>query len=212
LDACLRASIASSAYSTSLAATDELRHLVHFFPDAEHHACDLDKEGLEFCRTTFGATAVQSSEDLTQVIFPATYDVIWIGSLFSHTSRQVTKRWMAHLAKFLSPKGIIVATLHGRWCEHVYKVYPYIASDSWAALLREYRETGHGYADYRRSESHPFIEGSYGISMAKPHITVADVEEIQGVRIYLYRERAWGDHHDLLVFGKPAFDEKWPHM
>jgi cyclopropane fatty-acyl-phospholipid synthase-like methyltransferase len=189
-----------------------LRHLVHFFPGAEFHACDLDVDGLDFCHKTFGATPVPSVEDLTKVRFPGNYDVIWIGSLFSHTSREITRRWMSHLVQFLSPSGIIVATLHGRWSEQVHKVYPYIAADRWSRILQEYRSTGHGYGDYGKNESHSYIEGSYGISIAKPHVTIMDVEDIPGVRIYVYRERSWGDHQDLLVFGKPAHDEKWPHM
>jgi hypothetical protein len=32
------------------------------------------------------------------------------------------------------------------------------------------------------------------------------VEALPGVRILGYRERAWDDHHDVLVFGKPGVE------
>jgi hypothetical protein len=78
--------------------------------------------------------------------------------------------------------------------------------------MHEYKVHRHDYCGYLRTESHSYIEGSYGISVTKPHVTIKDVEEMPGTRIHLYRERAWADHRDVLVLGKPSFDEKWPGM
>lgn len=189
-----------------------LRHLVHFFPDAEIHACDVDYDGAAFCAETFGAVPIRSVEDLTQVKFPAQYDLIWIGSLFTHTSRSVMKRWLAHLADQLSDRGIIVATFHGRWCEHVYRVAPYIREESWAAILEGYRTTGYGYADYTATETHAYLDGCYGVSLARPAAIIEEIESIPGLRIYSYQERGWADHQDVVVLGKPAFDMKWPNI
>ncbi|MBN2577687.1 MAG: class I SAM-dependent methyltransferase [Pirellulales bacterium] len=189
-----------------------LRHLIHLFPGAEYHACDLDQDGVEFCASTFGALPIHSQEDLSAVDFGCQYDLIWVGSLFTHTARDITKKWMAHLAKFLSPYGIAVCTVHGRWCPSVYTVFPYLAEDRWREIVKEYSSSGYGYRDYSRAESHSFISGSYGVSLAKPHATIQNVEDIPGVRIYLYLERGWGDHHDVVAFGRPAYDEPWPNM
>lgn len=189
-----------------------LRHLIHLFRDAEFHACDLDEDGVNFCSSTFGARPIYSKEELTNIDFGTKYDLIWVGSLFTHTAEIVTKRWTAHLARFLSPQGIIVATLHGRWSQHVHKVNPYIGEDSWKEILKDYSSTGYGYRDYLKEESHSFISGSYGISLAKPHVIIRDLEEIPGIRIYLYLERGWADHQDVVVFGHPGYDEPWPSM
>jgi SAM-dependent methyltransferase len=189
-----------------------LRHLVKLFPEAEVHACDLDTDGLNFCASTFGARTINSCEELTDIDFSCQYDLIWVGSLFTHTSQEITRRWTSHLVKFLSPQGIVVATLHGRWCEHVYKVVPYIGEDRWQAILEDYSSKGYGYRDYIKQESHSFISGSYGVSLAKPHATIRDLENISGIRIYLYRERGWADHQDVVTFGRPSYDERWPGM
>ncbi len=189
-----------------------LRHLVALFEGSKFHACDLDQDGVEFCASTFGATPIVSRAELTEVDFGTTFDLIWVGSLFTHTSRELTKRWMTHLARFLSPNGIIVATLHGRWCERVHTVAPYIAQERWETILRDYRATGHGYSDYSNEETHSYIEGSYGISLTRPRVTLEDIETIPGVRIHSYRERAWVDHQDVIVFGRPAYDVPWPWM
>ena len=189
-----------------------LRHLACLFPGAEIHACDLDKAGVDFCASTFGAIPFYSQEELTQVDFGTQYDLIWVGSLFTHTNREATRRWAAHLAKFLSPRGIVVATLHGRWCQSVHKVSPYIAEDRWQAILGDYSTFGYGYRDYPKAESHSFISGSYGVSLAKPHAILSDLEEIPGTRIYLYIERGWSDHQDVVAYGRPKYNAPWPGM
>jgi SAM-dependent methyltransferase len=189
-----------------------LRHLVCLFPDAEVHACDLDKAGVNYCASAFGVRPIYSQEELTAVDFGAEYDLIWVGSLFTHTARETTRRWAAHLAKFLSPHGIVVATFHGRWNQHVHKVAPYIGQERWLEILRDYSAQGYGYRDYTRAESHPFIAGSYGVSLAKPQAVVRDLEDIPGVRLYLYLERGWSDTQDVVAYGRPAYDELWPSM
>ena len=47
------------------------------------------------------------------------------------------------------------------------------------------------------------------MSLAKPYATIRNVEIIPGTRIYLYRERGWAEHQDVVVFGRPSYDEAW---
>jgi SAM-dependent methyltransferase len=189
-----------------------LRHLVKLFPGAEFIACDLDPDGVDFCARTFGARPIYSNENLLKVALDPDLDVIWVGSLFTHTSRDITRKWAAHLTQFLSPQGIVIATLHGRWSEYVHADSPFIDDQNWQRIIDSFDRRGFGYADYAKGAGHKYINGSYGVSLVKPHITMRDIEEIPGVRIHLYRERGWGDNHDLVVFGRPAYDALWGSM
>jgi SAM-dependent methyltransferase len=186
-----------------------LRHLVRLFPGAEVHACDLDRDGVQFCAETFGAKPINSREELTEVDFGARFDVIWVGSLFTHVAHEVAQRWLAHLVKFLKPQGIVVATLHGRWSQSVHKTAPYIEEQQWQGILQDFAASGYGYRDYSQQESHAYISGSYGISLSKPHVIIRDIENLPNVRIYLYRERGFADHQDVVVFGAPGYDQPW---
>ncbi|OZI62968.1 class I SAM-dependent methyltransferase [Bordetella genomosp. 11] len=186
-----------------------LRHLVNLFPDAEFHACDLDREGVDFCQETFGIKGIYSVEDLTKVDFVTKYDLIWVGSLFTHTSQEITKKWLSHLTQFLTETGIMIATFHGRWSETVAAQAPYINPQAWSEILSEYRATGYGYRDYERSENHQYIQGSYGISLSSASAIAKIVEAVEGVRIFSYQERAWADHQDVMVIGKPAHNMAW---
>jgi cyclopropane fatty-acyl-phospholipid synthase-like methyltransferase len=183
-----------------------LRHLLTLFPEARVHACDLDRSGVEFCRDVLGAhRGIHSNEELSKVEFPEHYDLIWVGSLFTHTSRSVTTRWLTHLSRFLSPTGIIVATVHGRRCEKLGETLNYINADAWREIVGEYRSSGFGYRDYERSESHDYIEGSYGVSLSRASAIVSDIESISDMRLFSYTERAWADHQDVVVLGKPGY-------
>jgi hypothetical protein len=119
---------------------------------------------------------------------------------------------MTHLSNFLSPKGIAVGTTLGRWGNHAYEIIPYIGEDRWQNVTKEFELSGYGYSDYPPGVSGPRTPGLFGISLASPSTTLKDIEDIPGVRIYSYQERGWADHQDVLVFGRPSYDEPWEIM
>jgi SAM-dependent methyltransferase len=186
-----------------------LRHLVKMFPDAEFHASDLDQGGMEYCASKFNAIACPSMPELSEVDFGTQFDLIWVGSLFTHVNEVQAAKWLAHLARYITPSGIIVATMHGRWSEDVNRHHPYIGTDRWELVMKGYIEHGYGYSDYVPEESSEHVSGSYGISMARPHKMMRMLESIHGIRIFSYNERAWADHQDVIVYGKPAFNSPW---
>lgn len=189
-----------------------LRHLVAMFPGAQFTACDLDRAGVQFCAEEFGATPIVSEPDLAAVQFPDRYDIIWVGSLFTHVSKAQTAAWLAHLAGFLTDKGLIVATFHGRRSISLYDSFPFIAADSWERILRDYEAIGYGYADYTRAENHDFIAHSYGISVSRPETILGIAQAIPGVRVFSYVEAGWSDNQDVLVLGKPALGTGLPDL
>lgn len=182
-----------------------LRHLVGLFPDADFDVCDLDDAGTDFCRDQFGAGVVPAELDLCAVSFPRKYDLIWIGSLFTHLPEDATQRYLAHLVKQLTPCGIIVATFHGRWSERMQKLMPYTDDARWSAVQRDFDRWGYGYADYAPGLGHDFVPGTYGISAVRPDHLMQMVQRIPGVRIFHFQEQGWGDNHDVLAFGKPCW-------
>lgn len=179
-----------------------LRHLVKLFPAATFDACDIDANGVAFCASQFGATPINSAEDLTAVTFPKQYDLIWVGSLFTHVCRERTRLWLAHLAKQLSGSGIIVATFHGRYAA---THGGYIGETTWAQIRKDYEQHGFGYGDYPSNVlSNDGISGSYGVSLSSPAVVVSDAMLIPDTRVFSYTERGWAGHHDVLVIGKPG--------
>lgn len=180
-----------------------LRHLVKMFPLAQCDVCDLDVDGMDFCVKQFGARKIPARPDLTEMTFDRKYDLIWIGSLFTHTPAHVTQAWLDYLSRQLTPNGIIVSTFHGRWALKMQRIIPYLDEDRWSKVLEGYYTSGYGYVDYNSGENS--VDSNYGISAAKPHILVEMIERIPGVRIFLYQEKGWGENHDVIAFGRPGW-------
>ena len=86
-----------------------LRVLAAAFPAAEIVACDIERGGVDFCASTFGAKPVYSEED-PRALDLGTFDLIWCGSLFTHLPAE---RWSWFLELFhrsLGPDGVLVLT------------------------------------------------------------------------------------------------------
>jgi cyclopropane fatty-acyl-phospholipid synthase-like methyltransferase len=182
-----------------------LRHLVKLFPDARFDAADTDTDGVNFCANQFGANPIYSSENLADVSLGGAYDLIWVGSLFTHFSRERVRTWLAHLCGRLSDTGIVVATFHGRYSAARGADLGYIDPSRWAKIHEEYERTGFGYQDYK-VHGHQDLKSAYGISLSRASVVIADAEAIPGVRVFSYTERGWAGHHDVLVVGKPGYD------
>jgi CBS domain-containing protein/SAM-dependent methyltransferase len=91
-----------------------LRVLRAAFPGATLVACDLDREGVDFCARTFGAVPVYSDADPARVRIEQQVDLVWVGSLFTHLE---PARWGGFLDLFahaLRPGGLLVFTTFDR--------------------------------------------------------------------------------------------------
>jgi len=178
------------------------RYLRAGFPNASITFCDLDESGAEFCAREFKGTVQQSRPELSDVEFGQGFDVIWVGSLFTHVNLDRTGRWLKHLCSALTPDGVLIATFHGRWSIEVQKMVPMMDDNSWKEIVRAYQEDGFGFAPYQKHEN-------YGVSLACPSKVVEIVEGIEGVRLLCYQERGWSGNHDVLGVAKTDRLESW---
>jgi len=171
-----------------------LRYLQRVFPAAAFTASDIDREAVDFCAETFGATPVYSNAELTGLEFPSSYDLIWCGSLFTHLGAH---RWSALLQLFeslLAERGLVVFTVGGRTLpQQVKKGWTYgLPLEKLAALIEEYRREGFGFVEYDGYDD-------YGISIARPSWTVATIERATSLHFVQYFERGWDGHQDVVV-------------
>lgn len=180
------------------------RHLRAAFPEARMSFSDLDTSGVDFCVSRFNGAAIYSKPDLTSVALGGPYDLIWIGSLFTHVDLATTRAWLAHLVASLTEDGVLVATFHGHWSVEVNEHHtPLIHKGGWNRILAGYQETGYGYAPY--DSAHP----EWGISLSSPMRIVDVVSSLPGVRLLSYTERGWADNHDVVSIGKTDRNKPW---
>lgn len=170
------------------------RHLRPAFPAAEIFFCDIEQDGADFCAESFQGKAIYSKPDLTKVSLPDSLDLVWVGSLFTHIDRDRTAAWLAHIAKFLSKNGVIVATFRGL-SQKPSSSFGGTANE--AELLSSFEATGFGYATYEE-----FKGQNYGTTLVRPSAVMEIAENIPDVRVTSYTEKGWANRQDVLVLSK----------
>lgn len=180
------------------------RHLRAAFPEARFTFGDINPAAVEFCARHLDGTGIRSAPDLTSLRFDHAFDLIWVGSLLPHVDLERVRAWLAFLAGLLREDGVLVATFHGAWSIEFHKLFPMIAEDRWARIVRGYHETGFGYEPYQDAMAYP-----YGINLSKPAVIVEAAGAIEGARLLSYHERGWDNHQDVLALARTCRLEPW---
>lgn len=182
------------------------RHLRAMFPSARIGACDLYRSHIEFCADQFGAEPLQSCEDLNQLEL-GQWDLIFCGSLLTHLPYSLFKATLRFIARSLTSQGLAIVTLEGRHSIYIQdNKWRLVDSDIFEVARQSYHETGFGYVDYNPSfrEAAFSDQASYGVALVNPSRIMSELQELEDVRILGFRERAWDDHQDVVIFGKPG--------
>jgi len=184
-----------------------LRALRARFPTAEITACDLERDGVDYCAQAFDAVPAYSVDDPEEIALSGPYDLIWCGSLLTHLPMG---RWEPFLQLFdnlLAPGGVVVFTTHGRktegWLrrdttdaglsmEQMYGLTQSLVTD----LLEGLAQSGFGYVDYPNQHG-------YGISVSSLPFVVGLVQRATGLRVATCLEHGWDEHQDVIACAKP---------
>ena len=135
-----------------------LRVLRAAFPQAKLVACDLDREGVDFCASTFGAEPVYSDSEPANIRIGRVADLVWVGSLLTHLP---PARWPGFLDLFertLRPGGLLVVTTFDRPREMFLRS---MAVGDPEAMLRARDDEGFSFRPYEG-------EPGYGLMLAAP--------------------------------------------
>lgn len=178
-----------------------LRWLRAHYHYAKITACDLDRDGVDFCAKEFGAEPVYSEIDLRKLPFDSQFDLIWVGSLLTHLPQD---RWLAALDSFIrwtKECGVIVFSVQGRTVTSLLargrrNVAENIDKPS---LIGEFAQTGFAYQRY--FESTP--EEDYGLAVTSPEWLMRVLQRYPDVIMRAYLEEAWG-MQDIVILYKKA--------
>lgn len=178
-----------------------LRYLRAHYGYANITACDLDREGVDFCAQQFGATPVYSRPDLSELNFDAQFDLIWVGSLVTHLDE---RRWLATLdclVKWTKECGVIVFSTQGRTVTSLLARGQRNVAENIdkPALLDEFARRGFAYQRY--FEATP--EADYGFAATSPEWLMRQLQRYPDIILRAYLEEVWG-MQDILILYKKA--------
>lgn len=165
-----------------------LRALRAAFPEAELTACDLNRDGVEFCAERFGAIPVYSDPDPGRVSLDGEFDLIWVGSLLTHLDASGCRAFLELFRAHLAPGGLLVFSSHGR---NAVNRWP--GDDERAqAIVADFERQGFGYRD------HPGVTG-YGTSAFTAAWIADTLAPWTDLMLIGYVERGLADHQDVVA-------------
>jgi len=171
-----------------------LRWLYAYFPNVL--GVDADKKAVEAAHNVLGARTKVQDISLTTPI-GETFDLIWVGSLFTHLSRDEVWRCLKYLSAHLNNGCCLVFTTHGDLVakrlasrERTYG----LAEKDIASLLSDYQRTGYGFANY------PKLSG-YGISCTTT-LNCIDLIGDSGLTPIMFKAAGWAKHQDVYAVRK----------
>jgi SAM-dependent methyltransferase len=184
-----------------------LRWLRAAYPGASLTACDILADGVEFCRDAFGAKPVYSHRRIEASAFPESYDLIWVGSLFTHVDVPDWDHLLSLFDRLLRPDGVLVITTHGELVAERMRaghLYGYPESGVTRAL-RAYAHAGFAFLE----EAAASVD--YGITLARPEWVLGWAARYADLQVAFYGEALWANHQDVLALVKRPRDPEVAH-
>jgi SAM-dependent methyltransferase len=89
------------------------RFLVHRLDRSRITVSDINPSAVAFTCDTFGVQGFCSVEDPRDLRHNGRYEVIFVGSLFTHLSHAYWGAWLERLYSLLSDKGLLIFSTHG---------------------------------------------------------------------------------------------------
>ena len=93
------------------------RYLMRWLPPDRLWVCDLVGDAVDFQQRRFGVRGFRSASRPEALAPPANappFDLIYVGSLFTHLPPQSFSPWFDRLSGLLAPEGLLVMSVHDR--------------------------------------------------------------------------------------------------
>jgi SAM-dependent methyltransferase len=165
-----------------------MRYLRAAFPQASLTACDLYPWGVDFCARAFGARPLLSKRDLGDVELDDSYDLIWVGSLFTHVGEDDWDSLLRAFAGALAKGGVLVFTAYGRNIAEGIRdgrMKLNLKDEHLGQIVSDYDARGFGFfPDFEPENRH-------GDSLATPAWVCDRLSRFPSLSLLLYSERAW---------------------
>jgi SAM-dependent methyltransferase len=147
-------------------------------------ACDINREAVDFCAANFDAAAVYSDDDPSKIPLQGRFDLIWVGSLFTHLDRTQWLDFFSFLADRTAPGGLLVFTTMGPLPSFSLRTLG-MWDDQIRDMLDGYARDGFGYSEYKWTSD-------WGLTICSREFVVGAIEAHAEMRLLGYEPGTWG--------------------
>jgi SAM-dependent methyltransferase len=181
-----------------------LRWLRAHYDYAAITACDLERDGVDFCRNQFQAKGVYSQPDLRSLTFDSKFDLVWCGSLLTHLAPEAWVNALDSLIRWTNECGVVVFSTQGRYFSTLVARDENAFADNVdaASLLRNFARDGNAFEPYFEDPS-----GQYGLTVTSPEFMGRVLQRYPGVIVRAYLEQAWGIQDIVILYKKTGYFE-----
>lgn len=148
---------------------------------------DIKDQAVEWQKKHFGVNGFPSSFIPEDIQPGQLFDLIYVGSLFSHLPEDLFHRWLKKLWELLSEKGMLIFSLHDMslWKGEVPPPFIFHA---------ESEDTR-----FRSIDDHIEDGGAYGVSYASQAFVAESIQKLEGSPAYHRYPKALGQLQDVYV-------------
>jgi SAM-dependent methyltransferase len=172
-----------------------LRFLLERVPPERVSATDVIDEGVAFCRSEFGVTALHSARELETTRF-GSFDFIYAISVITHLNEPNSRAFLKVIGDSLAADGIALFTTHGRWSLDHVGLYGDELEPRAAEFARSVAEHGIAYVRY------PFAPDDYGVTWHSREFIDETMAELHGGAVVplLFKPHGLDGHQDVFAF------------
>ncbi|HEV2098952.1 MAG TPA: class I SAM-dependent methyltransferase [Stellaceae bacterium] len=173
------------------------RYIRAQFPQARVEVTDLNRDGVAWCVEHLGC------HDAGNEIPSGRYDLVWVGSVFTHLPEHTALDLLARLKLSLRPYGVLLYTTQGRLSAATLETYvsgngaPINAGlglqrDAAAEVLADFLSRHFGFRAYAHRHD-------YGIAVGRLEWWSKKTCDDATIQL-LAQEGGWDTHQDILAF------------
>jgi SAM-dependent methyltransferase len=100
--------------------------------------CDIDHDNVAWCSDHLPGRFVPSSLAPPLPFAPASFDLVYGVSVFTHLKEHLQDRWLEELRRVVRPGGLVLTTVHGETAVDFFRLPP----DAYARLNAQIRAQG----------------------------------------------------------------------
>ncbi len=170
-----------------------LRVLRAAFPNCSITACDVNRDGVNFCKKTFDAIPIYSEREIEKLSINSKFDLIWVGSLFTHIDKEDWDKCLKFLSSLLNNQGVLVFTTAGQFVFELISLGALAGIDKEDAskAMQDFQKFGFGYAQFQS------LEYKFGQTIVKPAYVLSLLEKYDDLRVLTNTEGGWGGRQDV---------------